>query len=125
MKLKELDGDYSIIRYQSDQPFPSWVLEVPGFCSVTKTDEEISILCETRFIEATVHDREDGWRGFRVIGQLPFTAVGVLASIAAPLADAEISILAIATFETDYFFVRQTDFERAKVVLESEEFFFE
>lgn len=51
--------------------------------------------------------REDGFRCLEVRGPFAFDAVGVLASLTAPLARARIPILAISTFDTDYLFVRQ------------------
>ena len=57
--------------------------------------------------------REDGFRCLAVRGPFAFDVVGVLASLAAPLARAQIPILAISTFDTDYLFVRQTHLARA------------
>lgn len=61
--------------------------------------------------------REDGFRCIEVRGPFAFDAVGILASLAAPLARARIPILAISTFDTDYLFVRQAHLARAVRVL--------
>ena len=60
---------------------------------------------------------EAGWRAFTVEGKLEFSAVGVLAGILNPLAEAGISILALSTFDTDYVLVRAAMLETAKAVL--------
>jgi hypothetical protein len=52
------------------------------------------------------------FRALQVAGPLDFDQVGVLASLATPLADAGVSIFAISTYDTDYILVRQTDLSR-------------
>jgi hypothetical protein len=49
---------------------------------------------------------ERGWRALAVAGPLDFALTGVLAALAGPLADAGVSIFAIATYDTDYVLVR-------------------
>jgi hypothetical protein len=56
---------------------------------------------------------ERGWRCLRVTGTMPFSLVGVLASLAAPLAEAGISTFAISTFATDYLLVKEQNFEKS------------
>ena len=84
---------------------------------VSKTDEEISLVCETEFIPANTLAREDGWRALRVCGVLEFSLVGILAKLSAILAQAGISIFAISTYNTDYLFTKADVFDRALEVL--------
>ncbi len=49
----------------------------------------------------------------RVAGTIPFSVVGVLASLTAPLAEAGISVFAVSTFDTDYLLVKEADLEKA------------
>jgi hypothetical protein len=58
-----------------------------------------------------------GYRGLVVRGPLDFNLVGILASLAGPLAAASISIFAVSTFDTDYLFVREGDLDRAVAAL--------
>lgn len=84
----------------------------PGFVSITRTDDELSIVCA----EAVVPGDAECMRGYvamRVEGTLAPELVGVLVSLAKPLADANIPILAIGTHDTDYVLVREVDLERA------------
>jgi uncharacterized protein len=60
---------------------------------------------------------EAGWRAFTVEGELEFSAVGVLAAILNPLAEAGISILSLSSFETDYVLVRNATLDAAKAAL--------
>jgi hypothetical protein len=56
---------------------------------------------------------ERGWRGLRVAGAMPFTAVGVLASLTIPVAAAGVSLFAVSTFDTDYVLVKADDLAKA------------
>lgn len=85
--------------------------------SVTRTDAELSIVCAESAVPATVECAERGWRALRVAGPLDFNAIGVMARLTAPLAEAGISILALATFDTDYLLVRAPDLSRALAAL--------
>ena len=95
MELRIIQGTYSIIRYPADENIPSWVLGLKGFCSITRTGEELSVLCETTAIQGEPSKREDNWNCLAVAGPLDFVLTGVLSSIASPLAEAEISIFAV------------------------------
>ncbi|MFR1354504.1 MAG: ACT domain-containing protein, partial [[Clostridium] symbiosum] len=62
-------------------------------------------------------DREDGWRGIRIQGVLDFSLVGILSKLSGILAENQIGIFAVSTFNTDYILVKAEDFERAIRVL--------
>lgn len=109
-------GEYAIARLAPDAPVPSWAYAA-GFCSVTRTANELSVLCPSEQVPLdTVHER--GWALLQLEGPMAFTLTGVLASVLAPLAAAGVSILAMATFETDYVFVRHAQLSVAVEALE-------
>lgn len=89
------------------------------FVFFSRTDEELSLVCETDFVPATNLTREDGWRGFRVSGVLEFSLVGILAKISSILAEQGISIFAVSTYNTDYIFTKADVFDRAIAALSS------
>jgi hypothetical protein len=89
-----------------------------GFVSVTRTDEEISIVCEEAKVPADIQ-AERGWRCLKVAGPIDFSQVGVVASLAAPLAEAEIPIFVVSTYQTDYLFVKEENLQRSLTVLQS------
>ena len=89
------------------------------FVYFSRTDEELSLVCETSFTPANTLAREDGWRGFRVCGVLDFSLVGILASISGILAAQGISIFAVSTYNTDYIFTKADVFDRAIAALSS------
>jgi len=111
----------SVLRFSADADVPGWALRESSFSSVTRTADELSVVCATARVPSlsayTKVARDDGWRALKAAGQFAFTEVGVLLQIAAPLAAAGISILAMATFDTDYVLVQETQLERAVATL--------
>ena len=115
--MKVLDGRFSVCRLKGSDRVPSWALELhEGFMSITRTPDELSIVCPEEAVppDTTV---EEGFRALVVPGPIAFSETGVLAAIAVPLAAAGISIFAVSTYDTDYVLVRETDLERALAAL--------
>ena len=78
-----------------------------------KTDEEKSLVCLTEDVPSNVIEREDGWRAFRIEGVLDFSLIGILAKIATLLAEEEIGIFVVSTFNTDYVLVKEEQEQKA------------
>ena len=83
------------------------------FVFTGSTDEEKSLVCPVRLVPDNTLDREDGWRAFRIEGQLDFSLVGILADLSRILAEGEVGLFAISTYNTDYILTRSEDFARA------------
>ncbi len=77
----------------------------PGFFSITRTANELSIVCEGERVPAGVQAELD-WATIQLQGPFPFEVTGVLAAILNPLAAEGIGIFAISTFDTDYILVK-------------------
>ena len=90
-----------------------------GLFSVTRTEDELSVICPEGDAPPTAREVSGGWRALKVLGPLDHSSVGVLASLAGPLADAGVALFPLATFDTDYVLVKQTDVERAAGALEA------
>jgi GNAT superfamily N-acetyltransferase len=106
-----LDGTFAVCRLDSASSIPPWATADKLF-SLTRTGDELSIVCRQDAVaEGILCER--GWRCWRVAGTIPFSVVGVLASLTAPLAEAGISVFAISTFDTDYLLVKEKDLGRA------------
>lgn len=88
------------------------------FCFPQKTDEENSLVCLSEQIPDNATELQDGWRAFRIKGQMEFSLIAILSGIATVLAGKAISIFAISTFNTDYILVQKDDFEKAIEVLQ-------
>ena len=116
LTLEVLAESYAVCRLDPAEAVPAWAWN-GQLVSVTHTDAELSIVCAETAVPSTVERAERGWRALRVVVPLDFNAVGVMASLTAPLARAGISILALATFDTDYLLIREPDLSRALAAL--------
>lgn len=83
------------------------------------TDEESSIVCTEENIPHNTTDVSKGWRGFRIEGVLDFSLIGILAKISAILAENNIGIFVVSTYNTDYVFVKKENFEKAVQALKN------
>ena len=90
------------------------------FFFIGKTEEEISLVCKTEDTPETASERDDGWRGFYIQGVLDFSLIGVLSKLSSILANNQIGIFAVSTYNTDYILVKEENFERALTVLSNE-----
>lgn len=105
----------AVCKIEPGADIPRWATR-GNFFSVTKTSEELSIVCSQENVPVDVKAEKD-WCYFKVAGPLDFGLTGILASLANPLAQAEISIFAVSTFDTDYLLVKKIYFEGAIEVL--------
>lgn len=115
LTLEVLAGEYAIARLSPTAEIPPWAITEPVF-SVSRTADELSILCPARCIPAD-QPAETGFRGVRVRGPLAFSEVGILAALVAPLAEAGISVFSVSTYDTDYLFVADTALDAAVAAL--------
>ena len=113
MKLKVLPNGLTVCKVPSVADIDTCA----GFFFIGKTDEEISLVCRTEDTPANTTDREDGWRGFRIEGILDFSLTGILAKISGVLAEKEIGIFAVSTYNTDYVLVKKENLTRAMEAL--------
>ena len=90
------------------------------FFFIGKTDEELSLVCQTKDVPARTTARDDGWRGFRIRGVLDFSLIGILSALSGILASHGIGIFAVSTYNTDYILVKEEYFARAFSVLTAE-----
>lgn len=115
MEIKKIDHifsvcqveDYSLVNLNSEYSF------------IGKTDEEKSLVCITDEVPANVIQQDDGWKAFRIQGVLNFSLIGILAKIAAALADNGISIFAVSTYNTDYVLMKRENYQKALDVLKA------
>ncbi|HYA09173.1 MAG TPA: ACT domain-containing protein [Gaiellaceae bacterium] len=117
MRLRTLPDLYAIVRLDPDDAVPDWVYDSPLW-SVTRSDSELSVVCAQDDIPEGA-SAERGWCALELVGPLDFSLTGVVASLVSPLADAEVPIFVLSTFETDYLLVREKDYARAVAALEA------
>jgi uncharacterized protein len=105
MRLAVLPDEFAVAQLAAGHPTPTWASQ-GALSSVTRTSEELSIVCAAAAVPAGVR-AEGSFRCLRVVGRLDFSLTGVLASIAAPLAAAQVSIFVVSTYDTDFVLVRE------------------
>ena len=113
MILQRIHEDLTVCRLDPAEP----VSLNGGFYFLSKTDEELSLVCPTADVPANTLRREDGWRAFRVAGTLDFSLVGILAKLTAILAAEGIGLFAVSTYNTDYILVKRERFDDALAAL--------
>lgn len=87
------------------------------FFSLTRTDDELSLVVPAECLPDGAEQVEAGWRAAAVVGPLDFSLIGILRGLSSVLADAGISIFAISTYDTDLILVREGDQARAESAL--------
>ena len=115
LNLSLLPQKYAVCHFHPDKHIPYWAL-LGDFVSLTRTHEELSIVCQQNNVPDDI-EAERGWRCVQVQGAFDFSTAGVHVSLAVPLAEADISVLAIATYATDYLLIKEENVERALQVL--------
>lgn len=113
LKIETIDHDFSVCKVKAYSPvdFES------EYFFIGKTDEENSLVCLSENVPDHAIMREDGWRAFRIQGILDFSLIGILAEISSLLAENEIGIFVISTYNTDYILTREEKYRKALDVL--------
>jgi len=117
LSLQILPYDLSICHAPPHADLPLLSIE-SAFLSVTKTPEELSVICESQCVPKGLKC-ESGWAAIRIVGPLDLSLIGILADLSSLLAEADISIFAISTYETDILLIKSEMLPEARKVLET------
>lgn len=112
LQLRLMEGVLAICRLAPEAPLPAWSLGRGPLGSITRTTEELSVVCGESAVPPGIRC-EKGWRALKVQGPLDFGLTGVLDALTDPLARAGVSIFAVSTFDTDYLLVKEAQLEEA------------
>ena len=115
-ELSLLPGRFAISRLARAAAVPEWATQ-GSFSSITRTADELSIVSEHSLVPAELQSQST-WRVLKVHGPFVLTEIGVLSTLAWPLAEARISLFAISTFDTDYLLVASETISAAIAALE-------
>ena len=116
LPIEVIPDTLAICRLPPDVALPAWVSSPGPFLTVSRTPDELSITIGQQTVPAGVRCERD-YRAVRVQGPIAPNLVGILLSIAEPLAQAGLSIFAISTYDTDYVLVKARDFAAALAAL--------
>ncbi len=105
LKFRWLPGPFAIVRLAPDAALPKWATE-GEFTSVTRSTEELSVVCHADNLPAEVHSQHH-WICYKLEGPFAFSLTGVLLSFIEPLSDNGVPIFAISTYDTDYVLVQE------------------
>jgi hypothetical protein len=103
-------GRYAVCRLLPDAPPPEWAFH-GEFWSVTRTREELSVVCAETAVPEGIRAEKD-WVCFQLVGPFEFALTGILEAFLRPLARAKVPIFALSTFDTDWVLIpatRRTD----------------
>jgi hypothetical protein len=115
MEIKKYKQDMSVCKVTNYDE----VNMNDAFVFIGKTDNERSLVCETEKVPQNAITRDDGWKMMRIQGVLDFSLIGILAKISTILANHQIGIFVISTFNTDYILVKKENYDKALKVLEN------
>lgn len=116
MDLAVLPDRYSVCRLDPRAAVPEWALTGPFF-SVTRTADELSIVCMEESVPGSGVKVEKGFRALKLQGPLAFGLTGVLAPLLQLLASAKIPVFTLSTFDTDYILVPAGELDKATQTL--------
>lgn len=116
MNIKELPYNLTVCKLEKITDMNT----VSEFYFIGKTDEELSLVCKTEDAPANTVERDDGWKCFRIEGVLDFSMIGILSKLSGILAENNIGMFAVSTYNTDYILVKEENFEKALTVLKAE-----
>lgn len=114
--MKLLKEKYSVCKLEPEDVIPLWV-DTKNFVSITRTEDELSIVCIDKNIPEGIKAEKD-WRVLKIEGPLDFSLIGILAKVSSLLAEEEISIFAISTYDTDYILLKEAKLDNAIKTLE-------
>lgn len=115
INLKVLAEAYGIARLAPDDAIPGWA-DGPGFVTITRSDDELSIVCHQDRIPADVQ-RDLGWACLKLLGPFAFGQTGIVLSVIRPLSENGIGVFVVSTFDGDHLLISATDAERSFALL--------
>jgi hypothetical protein len=114
LTFRLLSEPFAICRLDADAQAPDWPRG--AFVSVTRTPQELSIVCEERSVPAHVSS-VGGRRALGIQGTIDFSTIGVIAGLTVPLAEAGVSVFVVSTFDTDWVLLQEPELAKSIAVL--------
>jgi hypothetical protein len=101
----------AVVRLGPGSDVPGWATASTLF-SVTATATETSLVCHAATVPGKAR-KHGPFVAYEVAGPLDLALTGVLSTLLAPLADAQVSVFTISTFDTDWILVPAADADAA------------
>lgn len=107
IRLKQLAGLYAISRLEAGETIPDWA-DGAGFVSISRTQDELSIVCLQQRVPAAVKHEKD-WVAFKFEGPFAFAETGIVLSVIRPLSENGLGVFVVSTFDGDHLLVKAAD----------------
>jgi hypothetical protein len=101
--LNEYPEKLAVVRMGPGTQVPSWASSSSLF-TVSATATETTIICGRADVPKKAM-QEGPFTAFRVEGPLDFALTGVLVTLLTPLAESEIPVFTVSTYDTDWILV--------------------
>lgn len=111
LKFRVVEGEWAVCRLDPEEPVPVWATS-GRFVSITRAPRELSIVCPAHQAPPEVR-AQAGWACLQLAGPFDFALTGILASFLQPLAEAQVPIFALSTYDTDWVLIPGAHLERA------------
>jgi len=108
MELQKLEIDFTVCKIENVEQIDF----AREFVFLSKTNDEISLVCESSYVPNNIIASEAGWKALKILGVLDFEMIGIIAKISNILAEAGICIFVVSTYNTDYIFMKDENCER-------------
>jgi hypothetical protein len=105
MHLRALAGTFALCRLDGAEELPGWFRLTAPLAGAIRRADELSLIAPVDAVPSGVV-AERGWRALEVAGPLALDMTGVMADLAGALAAADISVMPLATYDTDVVLVR-------------------
>jgi len=104
-----VEGKFALSKLSPDSCLPDWC-QGETLAALVRTTDELSVMCEESLVPDDVIS-EGNWCALKLLGLLDFSLVGIMARLATTLANVDVSIFAISTYETDYVLIKQNQLD--------------
>ncbi len=108
LKLEWIPGRFAVIQLPANAPIPMWVLDVDGLTNITRTQKELSIVCQEQYVPEGIEADKD-WIALCFSEPVSFKEIGLVAKLTSTLAEAGVSLFAISTYENDILLTKSSD----------------
>jgi hypothetical protein len=115
MILTLMENEYSVYKFGTEYKINENIFN-NKFVSITKTEDEISIVAPSNMLNDFI-EVENNWKILKIEGILDFSLIGIVSRISTILANENISLFVLSTYNTDYIMVKAKKIKQAMDVL--------
>ena len=106
-RFQLLDERYAVVRLAPESSIPAWATS-GRFFSITRTDDELSVVCRQESVPDDLTVSND-WSCLKLVGPFAFDETGIVASVTRTIADADVGVFVVSTYDGDHILVKVAD----------------